>query len=1021
MKLRRALFCLFSILLLAFPVLAQETGDAAARDADSRGNGLRIKIECEEPSGVLWDQDTLQTARSVLFSIHVFNETDASRVVTLTWKITDAAGKTALDEKTKYTLDAGQHATKRQLFATAKRGAYLLTANAESRVDGPDLKAQQVFPFGIFSSPPERQTLRRPLVILNAPLALSESDLTFYDRIGARALRSTVVSRNNSNTGVETPQELDAALQARAAHGIGTIGVLVAPARTSLRDDEEWLQASLLLITRYRDIRTWEIVGDPAPDTLNEIARAARNMNPPRSVLTVAPTTSGAQNRSAAVDGLVFYAPRSLTGELHPATLRRAFFASRNLARNLNAPAFHIREDARGSASTQDTALDSAGDFVSRAVLALAAGASGTSASLDAETSRRDADANVQTRFARGAAFTALSNLLDETHFHSEAFPESPVVMAEVFARDSGGSVTVLWAAPDQFGKAQSGKLNAWLPDAELLDLFGNPISSGQRKTLEIPLGATPVYLVSKARPEEVLRVLREGTVNGIAPLAAQVLPLTQPVEKPLDKKADGKAVPPTQTQIRIRLQNIGVRDISGKIEVNPPPSWKLAGTTQNFELAPGNSKIYAFDVLQTKFNDKYPIVVKAIADDKSGRGSWGWNEDAVIATATNITPDETVTVDGRLNDWRNPSWMPLPSADKGRVSAQLALRWDQRNLFVAARVKEPRLQPRRSDALEYSFWQGYDAIQLGFGIKEAAWTIPVSAPFRDTDQGFLLSPFNVRADGTVEGRVLRLWGGTLPFGALPDRVRWGGAVPGARCEVRRDERDGETVYEAMIPLSELPDFAPETRAATAQNAGNPIRFSWILHSSESSALQWASGANVFPWWNNTLSFMPPQNALLAAQTLLGVTQRGEVSSGTSTVSTTPVTTPAPTTAPPATVPPASVPPTVIAPAPIPPNLTPLPLPPAPASSEEPEIAPYFPSQPPSRSSNAMSTRRRAGFIQVAVKSSVEVPAARFAVFAPALTMTEQATPKTIIAWPPSASAANILSRILPFMAEDAR
>jgi hypothetical protein len=333
------------------------------------------------------------------------------------------------------------------------------------------------------------------------------------------------------------------------------------------------------------------------------------------------------------------------------------------------------------------------------------------------------------------------------------------------------------------------------------------------------------------------------------------------------------------------------------------------------------------------------------VADEKSGRGSWGWTQDAPLAVATNVTPREVIALDGRLDDWRDASWMSLESSGPGRVSGQLALRWDQRHLFVAARVNENHLQARRTDDVEYPFWQGYDAIQLGFGLRDETWTNPVSGPFRDTDLGFLLSPFHVRPDGTAEGRVLRLWNGQMPFGTLPDRVRWGGAVPGGRCEIRRDERSGETIYEAMIPLSELPDLTPETRVASAKEADTPVRFSWILHSDEAGALQWGQKANVFPWWNTTLSFLPPQNTTFAAQTLLGFAQRGEISSGVGVI--TPAPSPVTPMTAPATAAPVPVPPAPIPPAPIPPNVTPLPLPPAPsvAPAEQPELLPYFPPQ----------------------------------------------------------------------------
>jgi hypothetical protein len=926
--------CLVS-LLCTLPAFAQNT---TARNA----SGLRIKIECEEPSGVLWDRDTVQSSRAVLFSIHVFNETQESRIVTLTWKVRDAGGNTVLDAKTRYTIAAGAHSTRRELFPSNKRGAFVLVAFAESRADGPDFKTRETFPFTILSAPATGNAARRPLILPDAPLGLREEDLTFLDRIGAHAVRTVIAGEENSP--VQTPQQLDAALQNRAAHGIATVGVLVAPPRTALRDDEEWLQASLLLITRYRDIHTWEVVGNPAPDTLSEIARAARNMNPPRSVLAVAPSTLPSQSRTFVADGVLF-SPPHCDAVIHLATLRRSFLADSNRTRNLGASAFHVRGIA--SAPTEN-ALESAGDMVARSVLALAAGAAEVSASLNARGSSQEAETSV--RFARGAALAMLVSQLGNAQFHAEAFPTSPVIYAEVFGRGDGGSVAVLWAATDQFGKAQQGKLSVLLADGEVLDLFGNAVTKARssHKPLEIPLGANPIYLTSAARPEAMLRVLREGTASDVRPLAAQVLPLTQviataPEKNPDGKKTDGKMAPPVKTLVRVRLQNIGIRALSGTLEINPPPSWKLTSSTQSFNLEPGQSRIYTFAVEQTKINDKYPIVVKAVADGKSGGGSWGWTQDAPLAVATNIAVRDVVTLDGRLDDWNDAKWMTL--GPRGRVSGQLAVRWDQRHLFIAARVKENRLQPRRADELEYAFWQSYDAIQLGLGLREEAWSNAGSGPFRDTDFGFLLCPFHVRPDATVEGRVLRLWGGQLPFGTLPDRVRWGGAVPGARCEIRRDERNAETIYEAMIPLAEMPDLKPETRSANSQQADVPMRFSWILHSDEAGALQWAQQANVFPWWNTTLSFLPTRNTSLAAQTLLGFAQQGEVASGVGVITPAPApVAPTTTPAPPA---PKTAPPAPIPPAPIPPNASPLPLPPAPsiAPADQPELLPYFPPQ----------------------------------------------------------------------------
>jgi hypothetical protein len=168
-----------------------------------------------------------------------------------------------------------------------------------------------------------------------------------------------------------------------------------------------------------------------------------------------------------------------------------------------------------------------------------------------------------------------------------------------------------------------------------------------------------------------------------------------------------------------------------------------------------------------------------------------------------------TIEVDGQLGEWRDAAWMEMQARDNNSstrnaprpVNVRLALRWDNNRLFIAARVQEPSLQPRRPEAVSYPFWDDYDALQIAFGLRDDALAKPGREPFRDTDYGFLLSPFS---DGTddVEGRVLRLWSTTVPFGEVRDTLRWGGAVPGAQCAIVRDEANQITTYEASLPLT---------------------------------------------------------------------------------------------------------------------------------------------------------------------------------------------------------------------------
>jgi hypothetical protein len=103
-----------------------------------------------------------------------------------------------------------------------------------------------------------------------------------------------------------------------------------------------------------------------------------------------------------------------------------------------------------------------------------------------------------------------------------------------------------------------------------------------------------------------------------------------------------------------------------------------------------------------------------------------------------------------------------------------------------------------------------------------------------------------------------------------------------------RDEANQITTYEASLPLNEMPTLRPASRSARDM----AVRFSWILHNDEGRALQWSRANEVFPWWQNTGSFLPAQHVSLAAQVPLGFTQMGAVDEGSALPVTLPSTPP---------------------------------------------------------------------------------------------------------------------------------
>jgi hypothetical protein len=118
-----------------------------------------------------------------------------------------------------------------------------------------------------------------------------------------------------------------------------------------------------------------------------------------------------------------------------------------------------------------------------------------------------------------------------------------------------------------------------------------------------------------------------------------------------------------------------------------------------------------------------------------------------------------------------------------------------------------------------------------------------------------------------------------------------------------------------------MPTLRPARRAAQ----DIPVRFSWIVHSDEGRALEWSRATEVFPWWNNTGSFLPAQYMLRAAQTALGFTQIGTVAEGDAVPEPLPY-----NVAPPVVIPPLPVPTPDAEPEP---QLAPMPVRPQPVRS----------------------------------------------------------------------------------------
>jgi len=850
MKLRYAI-------LLSFLLIAGVLSVAAHAD-DAAGKALpplSLEVHSENSSNLYWDSETIAPQKPILLSWRASSTSGNSMKARVHWKLLDADGKKVLSGSDKYEIGAGSYAEGRQLFKPKARGAYLWVVQAEVKLDGPDIEKTAAMPLAVISKP---QTSPDPFLSVNTsavpPVRLTE----FYRRMGAQVWRSPVITASGDS------------LLHRIDDGIERLAVLPAPASGDMGN---WGVQVETLLHSYQ-VRSWEFAspGDVSltdllnrpgvQQVVNDLEQAS-DQRPAISLQGLWPETASlppGMNQFA----LQLPVPDA---DVNSAARRRAVIFAKTMVRDMGFSGLALHEgDDVPAVAVPLSPRESAAALTQNVALAYGVGARGYSVSLNpAAPPFKDAVEFDSTRDAldqlipweRAAAYSATSNLLGNAQFVKELFSETPAVYCALF-QNGDTSLAVLWSMQDD-----KGKLQMRLPGAVLLDADGNEVDKADGKgNLTVPLTHIPYYVRIKGTPPTLGKAMRSAAIKGISSVRVQVLPVTEQVT--------GN----DNNVLRVRLQNITPHPCSGVVAVEAPKGWEVPKASQQFVLKPGKWRVYEFPVQRAKQSYNLQMRVK-VRVNNGVTGNWTWRGQPALAIAMGGSPESTFTIDGDLSEWKNAVWMKAQNGQFNR-KAQLAVSWDARNLYVAARVDERRIAARDGDTDPYRFWNG-DAIQLAFGWREQPWMLPSAASFRDTDYGILLAPFDKTAGGAVQGRVLSLWSPTIPFAGTMDHVRWGGAVRGAQCSIQFDSRKGETVYEAAIPLAALGDLDPQARGGMTPD--QPIRFSWIAHTYDGVPVQWADNAGVYPWWGNSASFLPVRKGYLAAQGLLGFAQSGDVGS----------------------------------------------------------------------------------------------------------------------------------------------
>ncbi len=224
-------------------------------------------------------------------------------------------------------------------------------------------------------------------------------------------------------------------------------------------------------------------------------------------------------------------------------------------------------------------------------------------------------------------------------------------------------------------------------------DLAGNPAQVGEAK-VTLPMNIFPSYIKCEKGPKAATERLAAARIEGKRPV--EILP------HDFSKRVDEAGC-----AIEVAVHNCLSRPIAGKLAVRPPDGIVLASPQSDCPLAAGETRMIKFALTSGKANsaNAYPFAFHFTSDG----GDADYREVMNVA----IVPHRTIKVDGNLDDWndipgitiaatlqkaemeemlRRP-WLDLRDQKPNGNFGEFKLAWDEKYLYVCARVNDPTPQ----------------------------------------------------------------------------------------------------------------------------------------------------------------------------------------------------------------------------------------------------------------------------------------------------------------------------------------
>lgn len=225
----------------------------------------------------------------------------------------------------------------------------------------------------------------------------------------------------------------------------------------------------------------------------------------------------------------------------------------------------------------------------------------------------------------------------------------------------------------------------------QFYDIAGNPLYAGQA-TVTLPMTIYPTYITSKQGPVAATERLKMAKIESIRPVEIVPHDFTQRLTD-------------AGTTLAVDVHNVLNRPITGAMTITTPAEISLATNNQQVTLAAGETKRLSFPIAKAT-----PLPSNAYACKFEFTSDAGKAEYAELMNVA-VAVKGTKTIDGNLDDWKDvPGVMIMAGADKmdpmeimrrpwldatekqpDGTFAEVKLAWDDSNLYVAARVHDPK------------------------------------------------------------------------------------------------------------------------------------------------------------------------------------------------------------------------------------------------------------------------------------------------------------------------------------------